>query len=193
MAQQSDLPENYDPALADIPPEAARDPLLAEALALGGVEVAHRPELVAEEDTAQTLSAIGIQADGFDPTADPPPFVDAQTGTAYWIGVFQEDADDPDHCITSILSVGHNPETGAFEAQLAPCVPGSWDKAYDAAEYLIDVAQRGGIDRCFDAAEGMALATDQRGFWDAEHGLRLDEPTTQDIADYTVENWEMEL
>jgi hypothetical protein len=193
MVQQSDLLENYDPALADIPSEAARDPLLAEALALGGVEMAHRPELAVEEDTTQALSAIGIQAEGFDSISEPPPFVDEQTGTAYWIGVFQEDVDDPDHCITSILSVGRNPETGAVEAQLAPCVPGSWDKAYDAAEYLINVAQRGGIDRCFDAAEGMALATDQRDFWDAERGLRLDAPTTQNIADYTVENWEMNL
>jgi hypothetical protein len=107
--------------------------------------------------------------------------------------VFQPDKEDRDNCVTSILSLGRNPETGEMEAQLAPCVPGEWDKAYTAAEYLIQVAQKGGIDRCFDAAEGMALATDQRALWENERGVALEPEAARDIADYTREAWEMDL
>jgi hypothetical protein len=139
------------------------------------------------------LNAIGIQAENFDPTADPPPFYDADTGTAYWIGVFQPDKDDRENCVTSILSLGRNPETGEMEAQLAPCVPGDWDKAYSAAEYLIQVADRGGIEQLFDTAEGMALATDQREFWETERGMPLESDAARDIADYTRDTWEVEL
>ncbi len=181
----------------DEPPDAAIDPLIQTALELGGVVVEHEVETdtPAPEDRSafQALNAIGIEADGFDPSQDPPPFYDTDTGTAYWIGVFQPDKDDPENCITSILSLGRNPETGEMEAQLAPCVPGNWDKAYRASEFLIDVAQKGGIERCFDAAEGMALATDQRDLWENERGLPLDVEAIQDIADYTRENWEVEL
>ncbi len=181
----------------DEPPEDALDPLAQTALELGGVVGEFRPrnDLPAEADglAFQALNAIGIAADGFDPTRDPPPLVDAATGTAYWIGVFQPDRDDREHCVTSILSLGRHPETGELEAQLAPCVPGEWDKAYNAAEYLIQVAQKGGIERCFDAAEGMALATDQRQLWQTERGLALEAGSVGEIAAYTRDEWEVEL
>jgi hypothetical protein len=95
--------------------------------------------------------------------------------------------------VTSILSLGRNPDTGEMEAQLAPCDPGDWDKAYSSAEYLIQVADRGGIEQLFDTAEGMALATDQREFWETERGMPLEADTVRDIADYTRDTWEVEL
>jgi hypothetical protein len=149
----------------------------------------------AQDDSSafRALRDIGITPDGFDPDADPPPFVDPDTGTAYWIGVFQPDRDDPDNCVTSILSLGRDPDTGAMEAQLAPCVPGDWDKSYEAAEYLLGVVEKGGIERAFETAEGMALATDQRELWEQEHGLPLDPGAAQELADYTREEWEIDL
>lgn len=181
----------------DVPPAEALDPLLQAAIDLGGVVVREEVEVAAPaaDDRAafQALNAIGIEAEGFDPAKDPPPFIDPQAGRAYWIGVFQADKDDPDHCVASILSLGRNPETDELEAQFAPCVPGTWDKAYSAAEYLIDVAQKGGIERCFDAAEGMALATDQRGLWDDRRGVQLEPQEAQGIAEYAREQWEVDL
>jgi hypothetical protein len=183
--------ETFDPALADAPPPEALDPLVQAAIDLGGAVV--EPDIAPANDAAfQALSAIGVAADDFDPS-DPPPFYDADTGTAYWIGVFQAEPDDPDNCVTSILSLGRDPATGDMAAQLAPCVPGDWDKTYAAAEYLIDVARRGGIEPVFDAAEGMALATDQRGYWEAERGVPLEPEAARDIADYTRSNWEVNL
>jgi hypothetical protein len=179
----------------DEPPDHAVDPLLQTAIELGGVVV--EPEVDApqiEDGSAfQALNAIGIEAENFDPAKDPPPFYDAETGTAYWIGVFQPDKENRENCVTSILSLGRNSETGAMEAQLAPCVPGEWDKAYASAEYLIQVAQKGGIDRCFDAAEGMALATDQRELWESKRGVALESDAAKEIADYTRDAWEVEL
>jgi len=179
----------------DEPPDHAIDPLIQAAIELGGVVV--EPDVAApqiEDSSAfQALSAIGIAAENFDPTKDPPPFYGAETGTAYWIGVFQPDKEDRENCITSILSLGRNPETGELEAQLAPCVPGEWDKAFSATEYLIQVAQKGGIERCFDAAEGMALATDQRELWESQRGVALEPQAAQEIADYTRQTWEVAL
>lgn len=179
----------------DEPPDHAVDPLIQAAIELGGVVVKQEVEMpqIEDESAFQALSAIGIEAENFDPTKDPPPFYDTETGTAYWIGVFQPDKDDRDNCVTSILSLGRNPETGEMEAQLAPCVPGEWDKAYASAEYLIQVAQKGGIDRCFDAAEGMALATDQRELWENGRGVALEPDAAKEIADYTRDTWEVEL
>jgi len=179
----------------DEPPDTAINPLLQTAIELGGVVVEPEVEAPQIEDSSafQALNAIGIEAENFDPSKDPPPFYDAETGTAYWIGVFQPDKEDRDHCVTSILSLGRNPETGEMEARLAPCVPGEWDKAYASAEYLIQVAQKGGIDRCFDAAEGMALATDQRELWENERGVALEPEAAREIADYTRDAWEVEL
>lgn len=174
------------------PPDVLLDPLFEEAAALGGVSLPDTPSLD-EPATFQALNAIGIQAEGFDLSKDPPPIYDLETGTAYWIGVFQPDKNDRDNCVTSILSLGRDPETGTLEAQLAPCVPGDWDKAYSAAEYLMEVAQKDGIDRCLDAAEGMALATDQRARWETERGLPLDAQSSQDIADYAQTQWEVDL
>ncbi len=148
----------------------------------------------ADETAAfKALREIGIATDGFDPDADPPPFIDPDTGTAYWIGVFQPDRDDPDNCVTSILSLGRDPDTGEMEAQLAPCVPGDWDKTHEAAEYLLGVIERGGIERAFETAEGMALATDQRELWEAERGLPLEPEAAQELAEYTREEWEIDL
>ncbi len=141
----------------------------------------------------KALHEIGVTADGFDPDTDPPPFIDAETGTAYWIGVFQPDKDDPSNCVTSILTLGRDPDTGEVEAQLAPCVPGEWDKAYGAAEYLLGVLEKGGIERTFDAAEGMALAADQRALWERERGIPLEPDAAQDLADYTRDQWEIDL
>lgn len=187
--------ETFDPMLADDPPHEALDPLIQTAIELGGVVVEQEvaPDPVVEEAAFQALNAIGVQAENFDPNADPPPFYDAETGTAYWIGVFQPDKEDRGNCVTSILSLGRNPETGEMEAQLAPCVPGDWDKAYASAEYLIQVAGKGGIEQVFDTAEGMALATDQREFWQTERGVALEPEATREIADYTRDQWEVEL
>jgi hypothetical protein len=77
--------------------------------------------------------------------------------------------------------------------ELAPCAPGDWDKAYASAEHLIQVAQKGGIEQVFDAAEGMALATNQRDQWDAERGLPLEMDATREIADSARDAWEAEL
>ena len=55
------------------------------------------------------------------------------------------------------------------------------------------MAQKGGIERCFDAAEGMALATDQRGLWDSHRGVALEPDAAREIADYTRDTWEVEL
>jgi hypothetical protein len=55
------------------------------------------------------------------------------------------------------------------------------------------VAQRGGIEQVFDTAEGMALATDQREFWETERGVALEPDTTREIADHARETWEVEL
>lgn len=153
------------------------------------------PGQTVETDTAtfKALREIGIAADGFDPDSDPPPFVDPETGTAYWIGVFQPDRNDPDNAVTSILSLGRDPETGEVEAQLAPIVPGEWDKAYGAAEYLLGVVEKGGIERAFEAAEGMALASDQRELWERERGIPLEPDAAQDLADYTRDQWEIDL
>ena len=146
-----------------------------------------------EAGAFKALHDIGITAEDFDPDVDPPPFVDLETGMAYWIGVFQPDQDDPHYFVTSILSLSRDPETGEMTAQLAPCVPGDWEKAHEAAEYLLSVIERGGIDRAFETAEGMALATDQRELWEAERGLLLEPNAAQELADYTREQWELDL
>ena len=91
------------------------------------------------------------------------------------------------------IEIEINAETGEMEAQLAPCVPGDWEKAYSAAEYLIGVAQKDGLEHCFNAAEGMALATDQRDFWDSQRGLSLDQEVARDLGDYTANTWEVDL
>ncbi len=139
------------------------------------------------------LSAIGIAAEDFDPDRDPPPFYDPATGTAYWVGIFQADADAPVDCIASILSLGRNPETGQIQAQLAPCVPGDWDKAYASSQHLLDVLADDGLDACFLAAESMAIATDQRDLWENSRGVTLARDYAQQAADYTRQTWDLEL
>jgi hypothetical protein len=187
--------ETFDFAHADDPPQEALDPFIQMAIGMndGDAEPPPPPASVIEESAFQALNAIGVQAEGFDPNTDPPPFYDAETGTAYWIGVFQPDSDNHDIWVTSILSLGRNPESGELEAQLAPCVPGDWDKAYSSAEYLIQVVQKGGIEQVFDVAEGMALATDQRALWETERGVALLPEVTRELNEYTREEWEMAL
>lgn len=183
--------EHFDPAWADDPPLEALDPLLRTALDLGGVleptDLEAQP--VVEAATFQALQALGVQAEDLESNA---PFYDAETGTAYWIGIFQADKADRERCVASILSLGRNPESGALEAQLAPCAPGDWDKALASAEYLIQVAQQGGMDEVFAIAEGMALASDQRELWETERGLGLEAETVQAIAAFTRDSWEVE-
>jgi hypothetical protein len=139
------------------------------------------------------LSAIGIQAADFDPAQDPPPFYDAATGTAYWIGIFQPDLEDPTNCVASVLSLGRNPESGELEAQLAPCVPGDWGKAFESSQHLLHVMERDGIDACFLAAESMAVATDQRDLWDTGRGMALEGDYAEHAAEYAHETWELDL
>lgn len=173
----------------DDPPDYALKSLLQTANELGGVL-----ELELENDTAfQALQHIGIDSHDFNPDANPPPYFDGETGTAYWIGIFQPDKDDPENCVTSILSLGQNRETGQIEAQLAPCVPGDWDKTYSMAEYLIAIPEHGDIEHVFDIAEGMALATDQRNLWEVERGLPLSSESASDIANLADLDGEMDL
>jgi len=176
------------PEMPDLPP----DNLDLDAI-FAAYDREHEPLAAVESPTFKALRDIGIAADDFNPDADPPPFIDPDTGTAYWIGVFQPDKDDPENCVTSILSLGRDPDTGEMEAQLAPCVPGDWDKAYTAAEYLLGVVEKGGIERAFETAEGMALATDQRELWEAERGLTLEADAAQDLAEFTRAEWEIDL
>ncbi|HMN12762.1 MAG TPA: hypothetical protein PKD55_10610 [Bellilinea sp.] len=176
----------------DVPPEYAHDDLLRTAYELGGVVV----EMEEQEHypAAQALEEIGLSADGFDPDRDPPPFYDARTNTAYWIGVYQPDPSDREVCVASILSLTRDPDSGVYEAQLAPCVVGDWDKAYEASEHLIGVADRSDdIERVFEAAEGMAIAGNQRDEWQHERGVELEPDSAQDIGEYAAQQWELDL
>ena len=183
------LVEDTEP---DIPPEYAHDDLLRAAYELGGVVI--EMEEPAHYPAAQALEEIGLSADGFDPASDPPPFYDATTNTAYWVGVYQPDPDDQEVCVASILSLTRDPDSGTYEAQLAPCVAGDWDKAYEASEHLIGIAERGDdIDRVFEAAEGMAIATQQRDEWQHERGVELEPVSARDIGEYAAQQWELDL
>jgi len=176
----------------DVPPEHAHDDLLRAAYALGGVEVElEEPE---HYPAVQALEEIGLSADGFDPDRDPPPFYNQATNTAYWVGVYQPDPDDREICVASILSLTRDPDSGTYEAQLAPCVVGDWDKAYRASEHLIGIAERNDdIERVFEAAEGMAIAGSQRGAWQHERGVELEPDSAQDIGEYAAQQWELDL
>jgi hypothetical protein len=109
--------------------------LLRTAYELGGVEA--EVETTPLHPAAQALTGIGLSAGDFDPDRDVPPFYDELTQTAYWIGIYQPDPDDRATCVASILSLTRDPDSGAYEAQLAPCVAGDWDKAYQSSEHLI--------------------------------------------------------
>ena len=176
----------------DTPPDEVLDPLLVTARELGGA-VTKLQQSDIDTPASRALRDIGIAADGFDQNSNPPPFIDPETGIAYWIGVFQPDKDDPANCVTSVLSLGRDPETGEVEALLAPCVPGDWDKAYGAAEYLLGIVEKDGIDHGLDAAEGMALASDQRALWDEKRGIPLEQDAAENLADYTRDQWEIDL
>jgi len=140
------------------------------------------------------LQRIGLSAEGFDPDRDRPPFYDETTNTAYWVGIYQPQAEDREVCFASILSLTRDTESGAYEAQLAPCMVGDWDQAYTASEHLIGIAERSGdIERVFEAAEGMAIAAHQREGWQHEHGVSLEPESAQSIGDYAVRQWELDL
>ena len=140
------------------------------------------------------MEEIGLSADGFDPDQDMPPFYDTGTNTAYWIGVYQPDPGDREVCVASILSLTRDPDSGAYEAQLAPCMVGDWDRAYEASEHLIGVAERSeDIERVFEAAEGMAIAANQREGWLHERGISLEPESSQDIGKYAAQTWELDL
>jgi len=162
--------------------DPAFDPLLAEAFRLGGLYV---PE---PQPAQEALDAIGVHVADFDP-AQRPMFYDEASATAYWIGVFQPDPDDRENCVTSILSLGRDPESGAMEAQLAPCAVADWDTAYANADYLIQKAQTGGIENAFDAADAMARGAQQRSLWESERGVALPPTVSQNLSDYTQETF----
>jgi hypothetical protein len=174
----------------DSPPDYAHDDLLRLAYELGGVVV----ELEEPRPAAQTLSEIGLATGDFDPDADRPPFYDAATNTAYWIGVYQPDPGDREMCVASILSLTRDAETGAYDAQLAPCMVGDWDQAYAASQHLIRIAEhRADIERVFEAAEGMAIAANQREAWQHARGMALEPDMAQDLGEYAADQWEVKL
>lgn len=163
----------------DMPAQEAVDPLLAEAYRLGGV--------LSPDPARAALDDIGVRVDHFDAQA-PPAFYDEASDTRYWIGVFQPEADERDPCITAILSLAPD-EAGRLTAQLAPCAVSDWDTAYANAEFLIEQARNGGIERVFETAEAMARGAHQHDLWQTERGLPLDAPTTQAVQ----EAWEADI
>jgi hypothetical protein len=174
----------------DSPPDFAHDELLRLAYELGGEVV----DLEEPRPAAQALGDIGLAAGDFDPDADRPPFYDAAKNTAYWIGVYQPDPGDREVCVASILSLTRDADTGEYDAQLAPCMVGDWDQAYAASQHLIRIAERrADIERVFEAAEGMAIAADQREAWQHERGVPLEPDTAQDLGEYAADQWEVEL
>jgi hypothetical protein len=176
----------------DMPPDHAQADLVRTAYELGGVEA--EMEVAELHSAAQALTGIGLSAGDFDPDRDVPPFYDETTQTAYWIGIYQPDPDDRETCVASILSLTRDPESGAYEAQLAPCVAGDWEKAYQSSEHLIGIAQRSDdIERVFEAAEGMAIAADQRQEWLHERGVALEPRSAQVVGEYVTQQWEMDL
>jgi hypothetical protein len=139
------------------------------------------------------LHAIGLQAEDFDPDADPPPFYDPATGAAYWIGIYQPDLTDPERCFTGILSLGRDGRDGELEARLALCAPGDMEQATRAGEHLLTVMEREGLDACFLAAESMAIATEQRERWGNERGMPLAQTFAEEAASYARETFDIEL
>ena len=100
FAREFGLGQDAEP---DVPPEYAQDELLRTAYELGGVEF-EQPD-----PAAQALQQIGLSAEGFDPDRDMPPFYDETTHTAYWVGIYQPQAEDREVCFASILSLTRDP------------------------------------------------------------------------------------
>jgi hypothetical protein len=97
-------------------------------------------------------------------------------------------------CVASILSLTRDADTGEYDAQLAPCMVGDWNQAYAASRHLIRIAERrADIGRVFEAAEGMAIAADQREAWQYERGVPLGPDTSQDLGEYAADQWEVAL
>ena len=71
---------------------------------------------------------------------------------------------------------------------------GDWEKAYEASEHLIGIAERSDdIERVFEAAEGMAIASQQRDEWQHERGVELEPDSARDIGEYAAQQWELDL
>ncbi len=152
---------------------AARDRLLAQVFEVSGDEL-EREEIDQTHELQTVMRGLGLQAEDFNPANTPPPLFDDSTNTAYWIGVYQPDPSNPSEAITSILSIQQD-DNGQPVAHLAPVATGDWDHAYRTAEYLLGVAERTqDVGQVLDAAEGMAVATQQRDLW----GI----PVEEDIA-----------
>lgn len=152
---------------------AARDRLLAQVFEVSGDEL-EREEIDQPHELQTVMRGLGLQAEDFNPANTPPPLFDDSTNTAYWIGVYQPDPSNPNEAITSILSIQQD-DNGQPVAHLAPVATGDWDHAYRTAEYLLGVAERTqDVGQVLDAAEGMAVATQQRDLW----GI----PVEEDIA-----------
>ncbi len=143
---------------------AARDRLLAQVFEVSRDEL-ERDEIDQTHELQTVMRGLGLQAEDFDPANTPPPLFDESTNTAYWIGVYQPDPTNPNEAITSILSIQQD-DNGQPLAHLAPVATGDWDHAYRTAEYLLGVAERTqDVGQVLDAAEGMAVATQQRELW----------------------------
>jgi hypothetical protein len=141
----------------------ARDQMLAQVFEMAADEPRFAP------DVTQAMADVGIQIEDFDPANTPPPLFDEGTNTSYWIGVFQN-PERPDQAVTSILSIRDD------EARLAPVATGDFERAYQTAEYLLKVAERTqDVGQFLDAAEGMAVATQQRELWGTTQGMSVDE------------------
>lgn len=171
VADQSLAPDT--PNFQDDVTWAARDRLLAQVFEMAGDEL-EREEIDQSHELQTVMRGLGLQAEDFDPTVTPPPLFDENTNTAYWIGVYQPDPANPKEAITSILSIQQD-EVGQSVAHLAPVATGDWDHAYHTAEYLLGVAERTqDVGQVLDAAEGMAVATQQRELW----GIQVEPDST---------------
>ncbi len=171
VADQSLAPDA--PNFQDDATWAARDRLLAQVFEVSGNEL-EREEIDQPHELQTVMRGLGLQAEDFNPANTPPPLFDETTNTAYWIGVYQPDPANPKEAITSILSIQQD-EAGQPVAHLAPVATGDWDHANRTAEYLLGVAERTqDVGQVLDAAESMAVATQQRELW----GM----PVEQDIA-----------
>ena len=71
---------------------------------------------------------------------------------------------------------------------------GDWNKAYEASEHLLRVAARSeDIERVFEAAEGMAIAGNQRGEWQHARGVELEPDSAQELGEFAAQQWELDL
>ncbi len=152
---------------------AARDRALANAFGMDAPEHGN-------PDMSEAVAALGVRIDNLDPAA--PTLYDPRSETGYWVGVYQDPA-TPNTAVTSVLSVGPDAD-GRPEAHLAPVTVGDPAHAERAAAYLMKMADKTrDVDQVLDAAEGMAVATQNRELWDTPRGI----PVAEDIRFTTPE------